>query len=124
VKTSPTQVFVGSIKTNNAALLLQERMRICAKLWEAGIRAETSQFLLESIWGIIFIFIGYKANPKLLEQFQFCEQENTQIPWLVMTADEEMAQQSVKLRCVATREETVKIFWSLRNNLYFFSWSN
>jgi hypothetical protein len=69
---------------------------------------------LGSIWGIIFIFIGYKANPKLLEQFQFCEQENTQIPWLVMTADEEMAQQSVKLRCVATREETVsKHFWSI-----------
>lgn len=94
VRTSPTQVYVASIKSvgNNEKMkpnMLHERMKICSKLWAAGIRAETS----------------YKANPKLLEQFQFCENESAQIPWLLIVAEDELAQDSVKLRCVATREE-------------------
>uniref|UniRef100_A0A915N7C8 histidine--tRNA ligase n=1 Tax=Meloidogyne javanica TaxID=6303 RepID=A0A915N7C8_MELJA len=101
VRTSPTQVYVASVKSggNNQKdeekiykpNMLFERMKICAKLWAAGIRAETS----------------YKANPKLLEQFQFCENESSQIPWLLIVAEDELAQNSVKLRCVATREETL-----------------
>jgi histidyl-tRNA synthetase len=35
--------------------LMKKRIQLCAQLWDAGLRAEMS----------------YKANPKVLEQFQY-----------------------------------------------------
>ncbi|KAF7634831.1 hypothetical protein Mgra_00005724 [Meloidogyne graminicola] len=109
VRTSPTQVYVASIKSVGNSdekiklNMLHERMKICGKLWAAGIRAETS----------------YKANPKLLEQFQFCENESTKIPWLLIVAEDELAQNCVKLRCVDTREETGRMSKEQQQNQLF-----
>ena len=45
----------------------------------------------------------YKRNPKLLSQFQFCEDQ--QVPFLAIIGDEELSQGEVKIRNSKTREE-------------------
>uniref|UniRef100_A0A914HDL2 histidine--tRNA ligase n=1 Tax=Globodera rostochiensis TaxID=31243 RepID=A0A914HDL2_GLORO len=91
VRVSPTQVYVTSASASKdiSAIMLQERMRLCGQLWNAGIRAETN----------------YKTNAKLLQQIQFCENKNNQIQWLLILGAKELAENSVKLRCIPTREE-------------------
>lgn len=50
---------------------------------------------------------SYKANPKLLTQFQYCEDQS--IPYAVVIGEGEIQAGVVKLRNIATRnEETVK----------------
>jgi histidyl-tRNA synthetase len=43
--------------------LLEERLALCSELWAAGISAE----------------VVYKPKPKLLNQFQQCEEEHIPI---------------------------------------------
>lgn len=88
-RVSPTEVYVASAQKN----LLQKRMELCGKLWDAGIRAEFS----------------YKANPKMLSQLQYCEER--QIPWTLIVGERELEQGCVKLRNVVTREEQVSNFY-------------
>lgn len=45
----------------------------------------------------------YKNNPKMLNQFQYCERE--QVPYLVIVGEEEKAKGGVKVRNAVTREE-------------------
>lgn len=45
----------------------------------------------------------YKRNPKLLNQFQYCEREG--VPLIVITGEEERARGGVKIREVASRKE-------------------
>ena len=45
----------------------------------------------------------YKNNPKMLNQFQYCERE--QVPYLVIVGQDETAQGGVKIRNAFTREE-------------------
>ena len=65
-------------------------MKICRVLWDAGIKTELS----------------YKANPKMLNQLQYCE--DRLIPWVVIIGDRELKEGVVKLRNVVSREETVR----------------
>jgi len=83
VKTTETQVYVATAQKG----LVDERIKILATLWSAGIKAEHS----------------YKANPKLLQQLQFCE--DMQIPWALVIGEGELEKGVVKLRNVASREE-------------------
>jgi len=85
----PTDVYVATVRQSGGDknMLVKERMRVCSKLWDAGIRAEMS----------------YKANPKLLEQIQNCEKNS--IPWMILFGDDEVKQNSVKIRNIATRSE-------------------
>lgn len=83
VRTVETQVMVASGQKN----LLEDRMKICAKLWEAGIKTE----------------LLYKKNPKLLNQFQYCEKEL--VPLVVIVGEDEKANGGVKIRDVQTRQE-------------------
>lgn len=84
-RVSPTDVFVASAQK----AMLKPRMEVCAKLWSAGIRTEFS----------------YKANPKMLNQLQYCEERK--IPWVVIVGEEELKNGMVKLRNVKSREEMV-----------------
>ncbi|XP_065844519.1 histidine--tRNA ligase, cytoplasmic-like isoform X2 [Oscarella lobularis] len=83
IRTTETQVLVASGQKN----LLTERMKLCNQLWAEGIKSEMS----------------YKRNPKLLNQFQFCEEN--QVPFLVIIGEEELKGGFVKLRNTKTREE-------------------
>merc|ERR1712141_360647 len=82
-RTIETEVFVASATKN----LMEERMKLCADLWDGGIKAEQS----------------YKKNPKMLNQLQYCEEEK--IPFAIIIGESELQQGVVKLRTVATREE-------------------
>ncbi|KHJ75545.1 anticodon binding domain protein [Oesophagostomum dentatum] len=83
VRTTETQVFIASAQKN----LLQERMKLCGKLWDEGFKVE----------------MAYKANPKLLTQLQYCE--DRLIPLVLIVGERELQEGVVKLRNVKTREE-------------------
>ncbi|XP_012516817.1 PREDICTED: probable histidine--tRNA ligase, mitochondrial [Propithecus coquereli] len=83
VRTTETQVFVATPQKN----FLQERLKLIAELWDAGIKAE----------------MLYKNNPKLLTQLHYCE--NTGIPLVVIIGEQELKEGVIKLRSVASREE-------------------
>jgi histidyl-tRNA synthetase len=82
-RTSETQVYVATAQKG----LLQERIKLLAVLWGGGIKSEHS----------------YKANPKLLEQLQYCEK--MLIPWVAVIGESEIKEGIIKLRNVETREE-------------------
>lgn len=83
IRTTETQVFVATPQKN----FLQERMKLIAELWDAGIKAE----------------LLYKKNPKLLTQLHYCE--NMGIPLAVIIGEQELKEGVIKLRSVASREE-------------------
>ncbi|XP_009869831.1 PREDICTED: histidine--tRNA ligase, cytoplasmic [Apaloderma vittatum] len=83
IRTTETQVLVASAQKK----LLEERLKLVAELWDAGIKAE----------------VLYKKNPKLLNQLQYCEE--TGIPLVAIVGEQELKDGVIKLRVVATREE-------------------
>uniref|UniRef100_A0A8C8CQV1 histidine--tRNA ligase n=1 Tax=Oncorhynchus tshawytscha TaxID=74940 RepID=A0A8C8CQV1_ONCTS len=83
VRTTETQVMVASAQKN----LLNERLRLTAELWNAGIKTE----------------VMYKKNPKLLSQLQHCEDSG--IPLVAILGEQELKDGVVKLRTVHSREE-------------------
>ncbi|XP_006866233.1 PREDICTED: probable histidine--tRNA ligase, mitochondrial isoform X2 [Chrysochloris asiatica] len=83
VRTTETQVFVATPQKN----FLQERLKLIAELWDAGIKAE----------------LLYKNNPKLLTQLHYCEKMG--IPLVVIIGEQEMKGGIAKLRSVVSREE-------------------
>ncbi|KAK0424603.1 hypothetical protein QR680_008746 [Steinernema hermaphroditum] len=80
-----TDVFVASPQKN----LLLERISIWNRLRSAGFRAQFER----------------KNNAKLLDQLQFCEANDVKIA--VIVGKKEAEEGVVKLRNVATREETI-----------------
>ncbi|KAK4226956.1 putative mitochondrial histidyl-tRNA synthetase precursor [Podospora fimiseda] len=60
--------------------LLKERSQVCARLWDAGIKAE---FL-------------YKVKPKLQNQFKAAE--NNGVPFALILGEDELAQGKVKIK--------------------------
>lgn len=83
VRTSDVDVYVASAQKN----FLNERMKICAELWNAGIKTEQS----------------YKKNPKMLNQLQHCEENG--IPLAVILGESELKRGLVKIRNITTRAE-------------------
>ncbi|XP_050672654.1 histidine--tRNA ligase, cytoplasmic isoform X1 [Leptidea sinapis] len=83
VRTTEVDVYVASAQKN----FLDERMKICAQLWDAGIKTEQS----------------YKKNPKMLTQLQHCEENG--IPFAVVLGEAELKRGVVKIRNIVTREE-------------------
>ncbi|XP_069448363.1 histidine--tRNA ligase, mitochondrial isoform X2 [Ovis canadensis] len=83
IRTTETQVFVATPQK----YFLQERLKLIAELWDAGIKAE----------------LMYKNNPKLLPQLQYCE--NMGIPLVVIIGEQELKEGVIKLRSVPSREE-------------------
>ncbi|XP_028177393.1 histidine--tRNA ligase, cytoplasmic isoform X1 [Ostrinia furnacalis] len=83
VRTNEIEVYVISAQKN----FLEERMRICNELWNAGIKAEQS----------------YKKNPKMLTQLQHCEEYG--IPLAVVLGESELKRGVVKIRHIKSRSE-------------------
>ena len=118
VRTIETQVLVASGQKN----MLEERMKVCTKLWNAGIKVKKWMHT-PGICCRLFIrgftrpntkfplfFLQcetmYRKNPKMLNQFQYCEKED--IPFIVVLGEGEMATGGVTLRDVTSREEVCK----------------
>jgi len=83
IRTVETEVYVASAQKN----LMEERMKLCAELWDAGIKTEQP----------------YKKNPKFLNQMQYCEENH--IPFAIVIGQSELEQGIVKLRTISSKEE-------------------
>ncbi|XP_052758254.1 histidine--tRNA ligase, cytoplasmic isoform X2 [Galleria mellonella] len=83
VRTNEVDVYVASAQKN----FLEERMKICTELWDAGIKTEHS----------------YKKNPKMLTQLQHCE--DNCIPLAVVLGESELKRGMVKIRNIVSRQE-------------------
>lgn len=98
-KLHPTQCFVASIGPN----MIEERLKVLNEFWSAGIRAEHS----------------LKANPKILQQINYCEDRN--IPYCVIIGRNEVDNGIVKLKNIGERSEQefdrVKIIEELKSKL-------
>ncbi|KAK6618052.1 hypothetical protein RUM44_002494 [Polyplax serrata] len=84
VRTTEVEVFVASAHKG----LLEEKIKVCRELWDGKIKAEQS----------------YKQKAKLLDQLQYCEERK--IPLAIILGSSEIEKGVVKIRDVATREET------------------
>lgn len=73
--------------------LLEERMKICSELWDAGISADFS----------------YKSKPKLVKQFDHCNKDDNQIPWAVIIGSDEVAQGMVRIKNMMDKVEDPKL---------------
>lgn len=76
IRASETQVYVCGIGNGT----LEERMKICTELWDAGINVNSNQ--VDSITPTKAEFT-YKQKPKLPTQFGVCEKEGIPIAILV-----------------------------------------
>ncbi|KAK6619657.1 Histidine--tRNA ligase, cytoplasmic [Polyplax serrata] len=84
VRTTEVEVFIASAHKG----LLEEKIKVCRELWDGKIKAEQS----------------YKQKAKLLDQLQYCEERK--IPLAIILGSSEIEKGVVKIRDVATREET------------------
>ncbi|CAI7614634.1 unnamed protein product [Penicillium bialowiezense] len=73
LRNSEVDAYVMAFGGKGFTGMLKERMDICQKLWNAGVKAEFS----------------YKAKPKLPQQFKAAEQGN--IPFAIILGEEELA---------------------------------
>ncbi|XP_075020099.1 dead end protein homolog 1-like isoform X5 [Calonectris borealis] len=101
IRTTETQVLVASAQKK----LLEERLKLISELWDAGIKAE----------------VLYKKNPKLLNQLQYCE--DTGIPLVAIVGEQELKDGVVKLRVVATREESWTNSINQANKMALLAWA-
>lgn len=106
MRTVETQVYVAAAQKN----LVEERMKICAELWDNGIKVDKMPLVLIVPLNFVnllqFFFqteMSYKVNPKLLVQLQTCEEFG--IPWAIIIGQSELEKGVVKLRHVLSREE-------------------
>lgn len=83
MQTSSIEVLVASGQKN----MMRERMKLLNMLWENDVNAE----------------MLYKANPKLLTQFQYAETER--IPLVAIIGESELEEGKVKLRHTVSKEE-------------------
>jgi len=84
VRSNETEVLVASIGSG----LLTERMKIAGELWEAGIKAE----------------FGFKPNPKMGDQLNFCL--DNYIPFMVLVGETELQDSVIKIKNLSEREES------------------
>ena len=85
-RASPTEVFVASAAQKGK--LFDERLRLCAELWAAGVKTEMKQ----------------KRKVKLLNQFQKAEADG--IPLCVILGEDEIARGVVQLKDFRTADRS------------------
>ncbi|CAG8531077.1 15144_t:CDS:10 [Funneliformis caledonium] len=83
VKSNEVEVYVIAVADG----LLEDRMKICAELWNAGIKAE----------------FMYKIKPKLQPQFSVCDRD--QIPFAVIIGKDELNCGQVKIKDMRSKEQ-------------------
>lgn len=70
--------------------LLDERLRLCAELWDAGISAD----------------FMYRTKPNLTRQFDYCDKKEHQIPWAVIIGSQELADGTVRIKDMTNKDST------------------
>ncbi|KAJ2877958.1 Cytoplasmic and mitochondrial histidine tRNA synthetase, partial [Coemansia aciculifera] len=90
IKANRTQVCVISPGDTIEDSLLEDRMRIAAELWDAGISAE----------------FAYKIKPHKQAQFDTCD--SAIIPWAVIIGKDKLSQGNAKIKNMAQNVEEEK----------------
>ncbi|KAJ2861974.1 Cytoplasmic and mitochondrial histidine tRNA synthetase [Coemansia aciculifera] len=90
IKANRTQVCVISPGDTIEDSLLEDRMRIAAELWDAGISAE----------------FAYKIKPHKQAQFDTCD--SAIIPWAVIIGKDKLSQGNAKIKIMAQNVEEEK----------------
>ncbi|KAJ2508636.1 Cytoplasmic and mitochondrial histidine tRNA synthetase [Coemansia sp. RSA 2052] len=90
IKANRTQVYVISLGDSAENSLVEERMRVAAELWDAGIAAE----------------FAYKLAPRTQKQFDACDLAI--IPWAVIIGKDEIDQGMVKIKNMSQKDEQEK----------------
>ncbi|CAG8459099.1 11095_t:CDS:10 [Diversispora eburnea] len=83
VKANEVEVYVIAVADG----LLEDRMKICSELWNAGIKAE----------------FMYKNKPKLQAQFSVCDRD--QIPFAVIIGRDELNRGVVRIKDMRSKEQ-------------------
>ncbi|CAG8631894.1 302_t:CDS:2, partial [Racocetra persica] len=83
VKANEIEVYVMAVADG----LLEDRMKICSELWEAGIKAA----------------FMYKNKPKLQSQFSVCDRD--QIPFAVIIGRDELNRGEVRIKDMRSKEQ-------------------
>jgi len=87
VSSRPTQVLVAGVASKEEKYeILEARMKLCAELWAADVRAETA----------------YKVNAKFMTQIQQCEKEV--IPLCICIGRSELDEGIVKINVIPSPE--------------------
>ncbi|CAL3963973.1 unnamed protein product [Diplocarpon coronariae] len=86
VRNNEVDVFVMAFGGKGFTGLVKERINICTRLWEAGIKAE---FL-------------YKVKPKLPNQFKAAEVNG--VPFSIVIGEDEVAQGKVRIKEMGLRD--------------------
>ncbi|EAW24854.1 histidine--tRNA ligase [Aspergillus fischeri NRRL 181] len=86
LRSSEVDVFVMAFGGKGFTGMLKERMDVCQKLWNAGIKAEFS----------------YKIKPKLPQQFKAAEQGG--VPFAVILGEDELAAGQVRIKELGLEE--------------------
>ncbi|KAF8936203.1 histidyl-tRNA synthetase [Dissophora ornata] len=86
IKSNEVEVYVVGL----GGVPVEERMRICTELWDAGIKAE----------------FAYKLKPRTQNQWDVCDRD--MIPFAVIVGGEEIANGVVKIKDMRTKDESQK----------------
>ncbi|KAJ2488826.1 Cytoplasmic and mitochondrial histidine tRNA synthetase [Coemansia sp. RSA 2050] len=90
IKANKTQVYVISLGDTPSDSLLEDRMRVAAELWDAGIATE----------------FAYKVKPRPQAQYDACD--SSIIPWAVIIGRDEISQGTVKIKNMSQKVEEEK----------------
>ncbi|OAA67510.1 histidyl-tRNA synthetase [Cordyceps fumosorosea ARSEF 2679] len=79
---------------------VNERLAVCAKLWEGGIKTRHQDSLL--IYRVHQAEFLYKVKPKVPQQFKAAEANG--VPFAIFLGDDEVAQGNVKIKEMGLRD--------------------
>ncbi|CAO3563012.1 unnamed protein product [Mortierella alpina] len=86
IKSNEVEVYVVGL----GGVAVEERMRICTELWDAGIKAEFT----------------YKLKPRTQNQWDACDRD--MIPFAVIVGGDEVERGVVKIKDMRTKDESQK----------------
>ncbi|KAI1312267.1 Cytoplasmic and mitochondrial histidine tRNA synthetase [Mortierella claussenii] len=86
IKSNEVEVYVVGL----GGVSVEERMKICTELWDAGIKAE----------------FAYKLKPRTQSQWDVCDRD--MIPFAVIVGGDEIEKGLVKIKDMRTRDESQK----------------
>ena len=86
IKSNEVEVYVVGL----GGVPVEERMRVCTELWDAGIKAE----------------FAYKLKPRTQNQWDVCDRD--MIPFAVIVGGDEIANGVVKIKDMRTKDESQK----------------
>lgn len=103
VRNNEVDVYVMAFGGKGFTGLLKERMSVCTKLWEAGIKVGRLLLGRYTMTNALQAEFSYKVKPKLPNQFKAAEVNG--IPFAIILGEEEIKQNKIRLKEMGLRED-------------------